>query len=340
MSARVILAATTIAGGAFVLAVAVTAGASFNGPTPVGVGDLASCTAAGPIPGLSNIQAGNAETIGAVAEGMPAGSPLAARMALMAAYTESRFVDLGPVAGTDSLGLFQQRASQGWGTPAQEEDPAEATAMFVSALLDLPGWQALPPWEAVQDVQRSAFADGSNYEGNWDIAGRILSAVDDLTGGGADCGELLGATPAGPAARFGLPVGYSIPVAVDPSEATALSYALAQLGKPYVWGAAGPAEFDCSGLTMEAWATAGITLLHNTVDQMAEGESVVNLSTISPGDLVLIPGSDGTLAAPGHVGIYIGYGLVESAVDPAQGVIVQTWASFTVGGLSGIRHIG
>ena len=60
---------------------------------------------------------------------------------------------------------------------------------------------------------------------------------------------------------------------------------------------------------------------------------------MSPGDLVLVPGSDGTLAQPGHVGIYLGEGLVESAVDPAQGVLVQTWANFTSGGISGIRHI-
>jgi len=48
---------------------------------------------------------------------------------------------------------------------------------------------------------------------------------------------------------------------------------------------------------------------------------------------VLIPGSDGTLANPGHVGLYIGDGLVLSATDPEQGVIVQTWANFTAGGL-------
>jgi cell wall-associated NlpC family hydrolase len=46
------------------------------------------------------------------------------------------------------------------------------------------------------------------------------------------------------------------------------------------------------------------------------------------------------LANPGHVGLYIGDGLVLSATDPEQGVIVQTWANFTAGGLSGIRHFG
>lgn len=59
-------------------------------------------------------------------------------------------------------------------------------------------------------------------------------------------------------------------------------------------------------------------------------------SEIAPGDLVLVPGSDGTLADPGHVGIYLGDGLVESAVDPAVGVIVQTYGQFTSQGLSAI----
>jgi peptidoglycan DL-endopeptidase CwlO len=112
------------------------------------------------------------------------------------------------------------------------------------------------------------------------------------------------------------------------------------LGDAYVWGAAGPNTFDCSGLTMMAWAQAGVRLDHFTGDQIREGTPVDGYGAISPGDLVLIPGSDGTLANPGHVGIYIGYGLVLSATDPEQGVIVQTWANFTSGGLSGIRYLG
>jgi peptidoglycan DL-endopeptidase CwlO len=125
-----------------------------------------------------------------------------------------------------------------------------------------------------------------------------------------------------------------------PAETLALTYAISKLGDAYVWGAAGPSSFDCSGLTMMAWAQAGVALDHYTVDQLSEGSAVAGYNAISPGDLVLIPGSDGTLADPGHVGLYIGYGLVLSAVDPQQGVIVQTWANFTAGGVSGIRHIG
>jgi cell wall-associated NlpC family hydrolase len=119
----------------------------------------------------------------------------------------------------------------------------------------------------------------------------------------------------------------------------AISYALAQLGKPYLWGGTGPAAFDCSGLTMMAWSQAGVTLLHFTGDQINEGIVVSSYARISPGDLVLVPGSDGTIAHPGHVGLYIGDGLVESAVDAHFGIIVQPYPVFVGGGLSGIRHV-
>lgn len=120
----------------------------------------------------------------------------------------------------------------------------------------------------------------------------------------------------------------------------AITYALAQLGKPYLWGGSGPDAFDCSGLTMMAWAQAGVTLPHYTGDQINEGAAVSSYVDISPGDLVLVPGSDGTIANPGHVGIYIGDGLVESAVDVEYGIIVQSYSVFVGGGLSGIRHLG
>ncbi len=338
MIARLTLLAPPVAACLFVLALAVTAGAATGDLQAGGSGTPVVCAETGQITGLTAAQSGNAEVIVAVAESMATGSRLVARMSLMAAYTESGLVDLGPAAGSDSLGLFQQRASQGWGTPAEEEDPASATAMFVSALLGLTGLRSMPPWTAVQEVQRSRFADGSNYQANWGVAGNILTQLGDL-GSGAGCGGLLDAIPAGPTARFGLPIGYTIPASADAAEVEALTYALAQLGKPYVWGGAGPGAFDCSGLTMMAWASAGFPLLHSTLDQKDEGTAVVDLAAISPGDLLLIPGSDGTLAAPGHVGIYLGYGLVESATDPAQGVIVQSWTDFTAGGLSTVRHI-
>jgi cell wall-associated NlpC family hydrolase len=91
---------------------------------------------------------------------------------------------------------------------------------------------------------------------------------------------------------------------------------------------------------MMAWAQAGVTLLHYTGDQINEGTPVASYADIVPGDLVLVPGSDGTFENPGHVGLYIGDGLVESAVDVQYGVIVQPYSYFVSGGLSGIRYVG
>ena len=157
----------------------------------------------------------------------------------------------------------------------------------------------------------------------------------------ANCGAAAIATlPTSPVVSDGLPANYVMPADATAAETVAITYALAQLGKPYLWGGAGPAAFDCSGLTMMAWARAGVSLLHYTGDQINEGTAVTSYAEIAPGDLVLVPGSDGTVASPGHVGIYVGDGLVESAVDVQYGVIVQPYSYFISGGLSGIRHVG
>jgi cell wall-associated NlpC family hydrolase len=157
----------------------------------------------------------------------------------------------------------------------------------------------------------------------------------------SNCGAAASATlPSSPVVDNGLPTSYAIPNDATVAETVAITYALAQLGKPYLWGGVGPNAFDCSGLTMMAWTQAGVTLLHYTGDQINEGALVPSYADISPGDLVLVPGSDGTVANPGHVGLYLGEGLVESAVDVQFGVIVQPYAYFVSGGLSGIRHVG
>jgi len=157
----------------------------------------------------------------------------------------------------------------------------------------------------------------------------------------SNCGAAASATlPSSPVVDNGLPTIYAIPYDATAAETVAITYALAQLGKPYLWGGVGPNAFDCSGLTMMAWTQAGVTLLHYTGDQINEGTSVPSYADISPSDLVLVPGSDGTVANPGHVGLYLGDGLVESAVDVQFGVIVQSYVDFVSGGLSGIRHVG
>lgn len=87
---------------------------------------------------------------------------------IMTAITESGLRNLHG-GDRDSLGLFQQRPSQGWGTPAQVTNPEYAATKFFNALKGV-DVKNLSPWMAAQSVQRSAFADGSNYEKWWGAA--------------------------------------------------------------------------------------------------------------------------------------------------------------------------
>src|SRR3954454_23833950 len=100
-------------------------------------------------------QAGNAAVIASVAvrRGLP---PRAATIGIATALQESKLVNL-PGGDRDSLGLFQQRPSQGWGTPAQIRDPVYATNAFYDVLVKVEGYQDLPITTAAQKVQRSAF---------------------------------------------------------------------------------------------------------------------------------------------------------------------------------------
>src|SRR4029077_10460297 len=103
--------------------------------------------------------------------------------------------------------------------------------------------------------------------------------------------------------------------------ATAIAFALAQLGKPYQRGAAGPGAYDCSGLVYAAYAAAGIRIARTTYQWQQDGP-VVPLSQIQPGDLLFSAGSDGTPANPGHVVMYLGGGQAIQA--PQAGQDVQT----------------
>jgi hypothetical protein len=105
--------------------------------------------------GVSGEQLANAAAI--VATGRELGVPdRGLWVALGTALQESglRNLDYGD---RDSLGLFQQRPSQGWGSPAEVRDPRYAATQFFTRLLAVPGWTEMPLWQAAQTVQRSAF---------------------------------------------------------------------------------------------------------------------------------------------------------------------------------------
>ncbi|MGB0101038.1 MAG: NlpC/P60 family protein [Nocardioides sp.] len=104
-------------------------------------------------------------------------------------------------------------------------------------------------------------------------------------------------------------------VPVSGRAAAAVQYAMAQVGDSYVYGAAGPSAFDCSGLTMMAWAQAGVGLPHSSSAQYSSGPRVA-FSDLQPGDLVFY------YSPISHVGIYIGNGLIAHAANPGTGVAV------------------
>lgn len=287
-------------------------------------------------------QVANAATIVAVGHhhGVPARGWV---IAVATAMQESRLRNL-PSGDRDSLGLFQQRPSAGWGTPAQIRDPVYAATRFYTALAAIPGWQNLPLTVAAQTVQRSAFPDAYT---KWEPdAYTLVEAVGPaLTGLPADtftqwiavCVALDGdGQPAGTSAA--LPPGFTLPTGTPPAVRAAISWALAQLGTPYSYGGdctaphgPDPAHHcDCSSLTMRAYQAAGITIPRTAAEQSHTGTPVPSTTHLRPGDLVFIPGANGTPTNPGHVGMYIGADRIIEAPhtgDHVKLIPLHQWAS-------------
>ncbi|MEO9240304.1 MAG: NlpC/P60 family protein [Jatrophihabitantaceae bacterium] len=111
----------------------------------------------------------------------------------------------------------------------------------------------------------------------------------------------------------------------------AIAAARAELGKPYVYGAAGPDSFDCSGLTMWAWGAAGVSLPHNAATQQGLG-TPVNQADLQPGDLVFF----GSPAY--HVAIYLGQGMIIHA--PTTGDVVKIVSLSNMSDYSGATRVG
>ncbi len=115
----------------------------------------------------------------------------------------------------------------------------------------------------------------------------------------------------------------------------AIAYARKQLGKPYLWAAAGPDRFDCSGLTMMAWRKGGVSLPHWSVAQFAQARKVP-AATARPGDLVFFAFDVSDPGTIHHVALYIGGGQMIHA--PRTGDVVRVAAVSSVGGLIGFAR--
>ena len=192
------------------------------------------------------IQAGNAAGVGQAGQ----------LVALMTALQESTLRNLansdvgesmglphdGEGSDHDSVGLFQQRPSMGWGTVKELMDPSTSAGRFYERLKTVEGWESMSPGQAAQKVQVSAFPDAY---GRWEPAAKsLLSALSGVKCSSSEPGA------GGPA------------VGATGGRAAIVNYAMAQVGKAYVWAAEGPDSFDCSGLTKMAYASAGIQLEH------------------------------------------------------------------------------
>ncbi len=247
----------------------------------------ASGAAPGGVAGYTGDQIANAATIVAVGRQL-AVPPQGQVVALAAAMRESglRNLDHGD---SDSLGLFQQRPSQGWGTPAQIMNPTHAATAFYHHLLAVPDWQQISVNDAAQAVQHSAFPHA--YARHEHPARALLSAVK-----GATCTSAA---------------------ATSTAAAEAVAFAQAAIGTPSEWGGDGPssteptAGYDCSGLVKAAYAAAGIILPRSAQQQYDTGRHLSPDQPLQPGDLVFY----GIPRHIHHVGLYIGADLMIDAPD-------------------------
>ncbi|SCX38150.1 hypothetical protein SAMN03159343_0316 [Klenkia marina] len=201
------------------------------------------CTIAGSPLTLTNEQAANAATIAAVSRsrGLP---ERATTIALATAQQESRLRNLA-YGDRDSLGLFQQRPSQGWGTPDQVQDPVYATGKFLDGLVEVPGWDTGRLTEVAQAVQRSGFPEA--YQ-QWEEMGTTLSRA------------LLATTPAA------LSCTYSPPDAAGPVDERAAAVAdvvRREAGAPTVL-AGGVVSVAATGWPEATWAVAHARTLQLT----------------------------------------------------------------------------
>ena len=246
-----------------------------------------------------------------------------------------------------SVGLYQQQNNGAWGTTSQRMNVKASTQMFLKELSRLQ-WRNMNRASACQAVQRSAFADGSNYA-KWEAwAIEEVRAIRSGTGTaqGAPGQSTLSPTSALPGANLGATTIGSVPstpINAGPlsggtlpsvpttngtpgttaaatlvgqpafNTAGALSCARFMIGRPYVYGATGPDSFDCSGLTQFAYRSIGLEIGRNTTAQKASG-TPIPWTNMVPGDLIFPSESD-------HVVMYAGGNMMVEAPQPGQNVI-------------------
>jgi cell wall-associated NlpC family hydrolase len=230
-----------------------------------------------------------------------------------AAYVQGPGTSLASVLGSDD--------------PAQAMDRVQVLDILAErdgALLD-----QLEVATRTYEVRRTALAAAEDQQAA-DVA-RLKAAKDKVEAAVAETRRLLAASKH-PPVRPAPPASSPSPAPAPPSgggggsgaAAGAVRFALAQVGKPYAYGAAGPNAYDCSGLTMAAYASVGVSLPHSSSAQYGVGRHVSS-AELQPGDLIFyyVPIS--------HVAMYIGGGRQVAATHSGDYVRIQSLSSGIVG---------
>jgi cell wall-associated NlpC family hydrolase len=307
-----------------------------------------ACSVTGQVGILSDAQSQVVEAIAGRAE--LTGNPEAAvAVGVDVSLALTNLTNLAPTKR--EVGIFAFDPNGQWGPAVDLTSAGEDAVLFMAALEATPGWDERPVPVLASSIMTSYGVSVPATPRVFEVVlGKSTSITNDvlaMVSAQDACGTAQASTLTGIGTGT-LPESYSIPADVTPQESEAVAAAISQIGTRYVWGGASPTTgFDCSGLTMWAWSQASppVALDHYTVSQWEETEPLPSLAGASPGDLVLVPGSDGTLspANPQHVGMYIGdvdgVPWVVAAADTQLGVIAQTYDSFIAGGLIAVGHI-
>jgi cell wall-associated NlpC family hydrolase len=230
--------------------------------------------------------------------------------------------------------LFSVQAA---GLLAQRRTAAQAAGFLRAALVAAVSRQAglvrLAETSRSRLAARTASARASEATlASAGVAGSPAAATRAVTRPAAVAASVLAGGPSGSAPGVFAPDWAPAAGASAAQGNAAAGWALTQLGKPYQWGAAGPGSYDCSGLALEAWARAGVRLLHWTGYQWVSGPHVP-LARLRRGDLVFYAYNIADPATIHHVGIYLGGGLMIDA--PYTGSFVRIDSIYAFPGLIG-----
>jgi hypothetical protein len=265
----------------------------------------ASAGSVDPVGDWSRAQVANAATI--VTVGTRLRIPVRGWViAVATAMQESRLTNLGDLGADndhDSLGLFQQRPSQGWGTAQQIMDPVYASTKFYQALKRINGWQVMPLTKAAQAVQKSAYPNAyAKWEDDANTLVRSISGDSQATAVDLEqCADICPTVTATP--------GNAGASCVEPSAifARARAWLTAWAGGPVPYlSSNAPGDLfrgyrrDCSGYVSMVLGLAGPGL--NTI-QLAQRSTVIAKTELKSGDLMIKPATGGN----GHVVLFAGW---------------------------------